>query len=101
MEQLTEYAKVPVKHTPEEVLYGFEEDAVIAAWQAAERLAKTGTMSKEKIDILDQAREHIFAGKNYLAKLNIYNTFDKEEARKHYGYAASEFSYAYVISQTV
>ena len=95
------YAKVPVKHTPDEVLYGFEEDAVIAAWQAAERLAKTGTMSKEKIDILDQAREHIFAGKNYLAKLNIYNTFDKEEARKHYGYAASEFSYAYVISQTV
>ena len=95
------YAKIQLKHTPDEVLFAFEDDAVLAAWEAAERRALTGDRTKEKLDILDEAKRHIYAGKNYLAKLKVYNVFDEEEARKHYGYAASEFSYAYVLAQTV
>ena len=95
------YAKIQLKHTPDEVLFAFEDDAVLAAWEAAERMALTGDRTKEKLDILDEAKRHIYAGKNYLAKLKVYNVFDEEEARKHYGYAASEFSYAYVLAQTV
>lgn len=92
------YAKIPLRHTPDEVLASMEEDAVLAAWNAAKILSLNGNVSTDKLKKLDEAKSCIYKGKNYLAKLNIYKTFDKEETRKHYGYAASQFSYAYIIS---
>lgn len=96
------YAKIRLKHSPDEVLAAFEADAVLASWKAAEKLATSGSTTKEQLDMLDEAKRHIYAGKNYLAKLNLYKTLGKtEDARRHYGYAASEFGYAYIISQKV
>lgn len=95
------YAKIPVRSTPDEVLEGMENDAVMEAWEAAKRIRDKGYSVESDNKLIDMAREHIFAGKNYISKLNLYKTFDEEEARKHYGYAASEFSYAYVISQLI
>jgi len=100
-ESMGKYAKIVIRHEPAEVLEHMEEDAMMAAWEAARRLSEEGTASKEQLQILDEAKKHIYAGKNYLAKINIYNTFDAEAARINSGYAASEFEYAYVMAQTV
>ncbi|MDO4556493.1 MAG: C45 family peptidase [Lachnospiraceae bacterium] len=95
-ESTGKYCKIQLLPTPRDTVYMMEENAIYETWLAAKRLSESTEQLQMNVPKLDDAKRHIAVGKNYLAKANLYSEFDDEEARKHYGYAASEFEYAYI-----
>jgi hypothetical protein len=95
------FAKIMLADTEEEMTSVMEEDAVVQVWKAAAKIVGKDKEEIAAVNMIDEAKEHLWIGKNYLAKARLARACGNDEARCLYGKAASELSYAYIIAQII
>lgn len=92
------FFKIPVLGEMVSIVRQMESDAVMAVWSLSDKLYKCENITSDVMKVVDEAKAHVWIGKNILAKAILA---ENEESRKYFGLAASEFSYAYIKAQLI
>ena len=100
-ESTGKYCKIPLLGTMNAITRKMEEFAVMETWALSGKLYGISDISDHTMALVDKAKRHVWIGKNYLSNAAVIASDNEEDARKYYGLAASEFSYAYITAQLV